>query len=1083
MVSKTYDGTTSAGTAAGKLAFLDMVPGDDLSVAATPGVYADANVGNKTVTLTLGNLTGKDAGNYVKAPGFPATFDTPAVILPAAYTFAVTPAQQVRVGGGLAKLTHPDTGTGIKVSGTAEVVNGTFGWYKDAACTQAAADTDLSSLTVGTVKTLYWKFTAANTGVGANYLQTPVTGAVAVTIVSGYPQTIAFANATKTATYGDADFTVAATQNTTKPGDATEAEFAQLPAASAFTYTSSNPAVATVDNTGKVTVLKVGTTTITATSPEVAGVWAKGTASYVLTVEPKTVALTWLNNENTTYDNTARNVIAQVNNKAAASDEVNVTVTGGNQIDAGEYDATATGLTGAAAANYKLPAAAQTMHYVIVKANRTLTLDPTTKTLVGANQTFTIKPTVSADLDGSAKYVFTSGNLTAATVTSAGLVTAVGNGTATITVTVPATKNYNEATAACAVTSVAAPVTGAGVTSSGTDDKLAVVVEGNTIKVTGAVTEGKDITVTPTTASGATASPITIPAADVGKTKTVDVTVNGQKVTYNVDTSAVVVMPANVKVTEASAIDAAGITDVTYKPTDAGAENVAAAVTDTVVKEAQQKAAGLTDAQKTALGNPTADNTVIEAQVNTEVKVTKAASNDVELTVTPTVTYVAKNTTDPNKTVTLGTENIEAKLGTQLITVSVTVPAGTFTAPDSVVVKHTMINGGVEYRIPTVSGSGPVTFTWTQHGASPVILTGTAAAAKSVTVNFLNEDGTAYTSKQYSVEDIGTSAGAFPTLDKSGYTFGGWNFTANGKNYTKATALTIESFNDIATSSSAATPVFTANGGDIVIGGGGSETGKTFAITAAAGEGGTISPATANVASGKNQTFTITPNAGYKVKDVLVDGKSVGAVSSYTFSKVDAAHTIAATFEKTSQDVLANYTDVSGHWAEDAIRFMVANGYMNGMTATTFGPNIQMNRAMLVTILYRVAGSPAVSGGSVFSDVADGAWYADAVKWAASNGIVLGMGDGRFAPLENVTRQQLAAILYRYVRYTGGDVSGAADLSGYSDVGSVAAWAMPAMQWAVSAGIISGRTATTIVPTGTATRAEVATMLFRYLSK
>lgn len=167
-------------------------------------------------------------------------------------------------------------------------------------------------------------------------------------------------------------------------------------------------------------------------------------------------------------------------------------------------------------------------------------------------------------------------------------------------------------------------------------------------------------------------------------------------------------------------------------------------------------------------------------------------------------------------------------------------------------------------------------------------------------------------------------------------------------------------------------------------------------------------------------------------------------------------------------------------WYIDAIDYALANGLMNGVGEGKFDPNGTTTRAMIVTMLYRLEASPAVSAENPFTDVADGAWYTDPIIWAASNSIVDGYGDGIFGPTNEITREQLAVILYRYAKYKEYDVSAAADLSGYDDAGKIGSWALDAMKWANAAGLVNGRTATTLAPEGKATRAETAAIFMRF---
>ncbi|MCR4963722.1 MAG: S-layer homology domain-containing protein [Firmicutes bacterium] len=176
------------------------------------------------------------------------------------------------------------------------------------------------------------------------------------------------------------------------------------------------------------------------------------------------------------------------------------------------------------------------------------------------------------------------------------------------------------------------------------------------------------------------------------------------------------------------------------------------------------------------------------------------------------------------------------------------------------------------------------------------------------------------------------------------------------------------------------------------------------------------------------------------------------------------------------------YADVPANaWYAEAVDYVTEKGLMQGVGANLFAPNAATSRAMIVTVLYRLAGSPAVSGDNPFSDVAEGAWYADAVAWANANGIVEGYGNGKFGSDDNITREQLAAILYRYAKAQGYDVSQTADLSGYGDAGQVDGWAQAAMAWACGSGLIQGDEQHNLLPGQGATRAQVAAILMRFV--
>ena len=176
------------------------------------------------------------------------------------------------------------------------------------------------------------------------------------------------------------------------------------------------------------------------------------------------------------------------------------------------------------------------------------------------------------------------------------------------------------------------------------------------------------------------------------------------------------------------------------------------------------------------------------------------------------------------------------------------------------------------------------------------------------------------------------------------------------------------------------------------------------------------------------------------------------------------------------------YSDVDAtHWFFEAVRFVTEGNLMIGTGEGVFSPGTGMSRAMLVTVLYRLEGSPEVNGEIPFSDVNNGEWYSDAILWANQNGVVGGYTDGTFGLDDLVTREQTVTILYRHASSKGADVSASADLSAFSDSSDISDWALPALGWAVEKGIVLGRTEESIEPKGTSTRAEVAMILKRFV--
>ena len=180
---------------------------------------------------------------------------------------------------------------------------------------------------------------------------------------------------------------------------------------------------------------------------------------------------------------------------------------------------------------------------------------------------------------------------------------------------------------------------------------------------------------------------------------------------------------------------------------------------------------------------------------------------------------------------------------------------------------------------------------------------------------------------------------------------------------------------------------------------------------------------------------------------------------------------------------MSAFTDLGmTSWYHDGVHWALENEIMSGYGEGRFGPNDATSRAMIVTMLWRMEGEPEAYGRLDFADVELDSWYTPAVRWAVSKGIVNGYSETAFGPNDSATREQLVTILHRFAQYKGADVGIGEDTNilSYSDAAAVSAFAVPAMQWAVGSGIVSGRTSETINPKDTATRAEIATIIMRY---
>ena len=271
--------------------------------------------------------------------------------------------------------------------------------------------------------------------------------------------------------------------------------------------------------------------------------------------------------------------------------------------------------------------------------------------------------------------------------------------------------------------------------------------------------------------------------------------------------------------------------------------------------------------------------------------------------------------------------------------------------------------------------------------------------------------------------------------------------------------------------------------------GGGSSGSATYTVSVDSSRHGDVTVSPKSASKGTTVTITVKPDDGYELDELTVtdkDGDSIKLKDKgdgrFTFTMPASKVTVEAVFTALEQEEEQPlFSDVAeDDWYYDAVAYVAENGIMSGTDGSRFSPNGTLTRAMLSQILYAMEDKPAVSGAATFSDVAAGAWYADAVNWTAAQGIVAGMGENSFAPDAPVTLEQLSLILYGYARYKGYDISASVSLSGYADRDSVAVWAADSMGWAVSEGLISGRPGGYLDPAGTATRAEVAQILMNF---
>lgn len=402
-------------------------------------------------------------------------------------------------------------------------------------------------------------------------------------------------------------------------------------------------------------------------------------------------------------------------------------------------------------------------------------------------------------------------------------------------------------------------------------------------------------------------------------------------------------------------------------------------------------------------------------------------------------------------------------------------------------IQHTKSNGKVvEYYTGTVTEqSGKHLLTFTTNGFSPFVISVPAASigenvypTLQAAVDSVESGKTIKLEQAVAANTKVTVAKTIKfTVDTNSMTFAKENIAAGANTTVKVTG-------DASPYTYEFTYTKPSSGSS-----GGSSSGKTtYKVTTSAVNNGGVNASPSNAEKGAAITITLSPDKGYKLDKLTVtdgSGKTVSTVKKsdtvYTFTMPASAVKVGVSYVKaTETPSKTKFNDVSANdWFASAVDYVTGKGMMNGTADNTFSPKANTTRGMVVTVLYRLENQPSTSAAS-FTDVASGAYYANAVAWANANGIVSGYGSGKFGPNDKVTREQLAAILYRYAQYKKYDVSGAKSLDGYTDAQSVSSYAVPALQWANAVGVVTGKSGNKLDPKGNATRAEVAAMLMRF---
>ena len=509
-----------------------------------------------------------------------------------------------------------------------------------------------------------------------------------------------------------------------------------------------------------------------------------------------------------------------------------------------------------------------------------------------------------------------------------------------------------------------------------------------------------------------------------------------------------------------------------------------------ISKAAQEVAANISDNSNTldkqyqdAAKNEVPNQEKIEVRTYLDVEPKAYNESAYTLDITPKYDVVVVGTNAENeaaeKKVVEG-QKLLVKNGDK-VQVSIQLPAGFVENKNKLYVQHK----GHEYDAAVTANNGVYTANFTNpDGFSEFTISKTSQSVAKVGNNKYTtfQDAVNAVENNGTIEIVGGNKDYTATISGSSKTF-------TVKN-TLDSDITVKVNNDSKTvGKNNGTQSFTytkpSSGGSS----GGSSSGKmTYKVTTSAVNNGGVNASPSSAEKGAAITITLSPDKGYKLDKLTVtdgSGKTVSTVKKsdtvYTFTMPASAVKVGVSYVKATETPSeTKFSDVSANdWFASAVDYVTGKGMMNGTADNTFSPKANTTRGMVVTVLYRLENQPSTSAAS-FTDVASGAYYANAVAWANANGIVSGYGSGKFGPNDKVTREQLAAILYRYAQYKKYDVSGAKSLDGYTDAQSVSSYAVPALQWANAAGVVTGKSGSKLDPKGNATRAEVAAMLMRF---
>lgn len=1046
-VTKVYDGTTNClmVNVSGSVTLNDLI-GTEIATVNITGVSAfdSKDVGNThTVTLTIGGLAGANAANYTLAGGASSVEIATASITPADYAYNLTEAQQAQEftqGGGLSQISLPETATGVN----GEMVSGTVTLWHDAPCTaNQANDASVNALTAGE-HNLYIKFVPDESE--TNYTHKVTTGKVVVlTVVEGEPQGLSFETPdVVTKTYGDIAFTNAASNSSVGGG--------------AITYSSDNTAVAQVnENTGEVTIIGAGEATLTATAAKVDGLFRRTTISYTLTISKKPITVTAMD-KTKTFGTANPTLTFSVPDGALVGndDPEDLSVTLFCAATTTSPAGTPVDITGAStSANYSVTVAKGTL--TIAKADAP-TVSDIQKNLLFSEDHNGVAVNITGLPSDKGATSFAVGIVTGdaliingdVSLTATGIQFSTHSGAENQIVIIPVTvtmQNYEAVSLNVVITlvnKIPVIITGVTVTSKTYDGMEAVY--------TGAPTneQGYDGTYEYVWSGGFA------PKNTGSYTLTVKIPENDAdymgevEIPFIIEKKALTVKPQNISIYNGETL-----------PSSFTLEYVGLVSGDTITL-AGAPAFELKNGTETLTGSSINGTYTIEWINKDDVAVDHAnytvAKANGTLTISNRPSGGSSDTGGAAPIPQPTAPAVSTGNGTSTATFDAQVRSSGTTATASVSSNHmkTAIEAAKKAANENKTAPAVEIIAKTPANATEVEF----AIPKTALTDFAGSDA-ASLSMVSDIGELGLSAKTVASIVKQ----------AGGSDIVMSLAKVDvkKELNEQQQAAVGGAPVY-----DISINSDGKK------ITAF--DGGTITVSLPyTLKDGEDPSGIVVWYLDEKGNIQKVQSSYDAAIKTVTFT-TNHLSLYAVGYD---ESLLWNnpFSDVSeGSWYYAAVRFVHQQGMMGGTSQTTFSPDMTMTRGMLVTILYRMEGTPAVVKAS-FTDVSAGAWYADAVSWAVINGVAGGYGGGRFGPEDSITREQMAVILMNYAKLKGYNTTYNDDgLSAFSDAAVVSSWASGAMKWAVSQGLITGtgKNGSILDPNGSAIRCQAAAILTRF---